>query len=76
MKNKVKEYREKLGMTQEDLALKSNVSRPTISMIENHVVDNIESNTMLKIAKALNKDIGDIFFSEVVVFTKQKEKEE
>ena len=73
MKNAVKDTREKLGMTQEELAIKSGVSRPTISMIENDNLNNIESKTMLKLASALNCDIGDIFFKENVVFTQQEE---
>lgn len=73
MKNAVKQRREELGMTQEELAKKSNVSRPTISMIETNSIDNIESKTMLKLAMALNCDIGDIFFAESVVLTKQEQ---
>ena len=63
-------------MTQEELSKKSNVARQTISLIENHSLDKIESKTMLKLATALNCDVGDIFFKENVVFTQQKEKEE
>lgn len=72
MKNKLKEYREKLGLTQEKLSEKSRVSRQTISSIENGILTNIESKTMFKLANALNCDIGDIFFKENVVFTQQK----
>lgn len=71
MKNKLKEKREKLHLTQEQLAEKSNISRQTISQIENNQLNNIESNTMFKLAHALNCDIGDIFFKEYVVFTQQ-----
>lgn len=74
MNNSVREYREKLGYTQEQLAKISGVSRPTISMIETNSLDNIESRTMLKLATALNCDIGDIFFKEIVVLTQQEEK--
>lgn len=72
MKNKLKEYREKLGLTQEKLAEKSSISRQTISSIENGILTNIESKTMFKLANALNCDIGDIFFKENVVFTQQE----
>ena len=72
MQNSVKEKREELGLTQEELSIKSGVSRPTISMIENNALENIESKTMLRLAKALDCDIGDIFFKENVVFTQQK----
>lgn len=74
MKNILKDTRESLGLTQEQLAEKSNVSRQTISMIENNSLDNIKSTTMLKLAMALNRDVGDIFFREYVVFTQQKKK--
>lgn len=76
MNNSVRKRREELGLTQEELSIKSNVSRPTISMIETNSLDNIESKTMLKLAIALNCDIGDIFFKENVVLTQQKEIEE
>ena len=75
MKNKLKEIRESKGMSQEQLSLKSGVSRPTISMIETNSLSNIESNTMLKLAIALDCDIGDIFFKETVVFSHQKDKD-
>lgn len=75
MNNSLRQHREELGLTQEELAIKANVSRPTISMIETNSLDNIESKTMLKLAIALNCDIGDIFFKDVVVLTQQEEKE-
>lgn len=74
MNNKLKEIRQKLKMSQEELSIKSGVSRPTISMIETNSLDNIESKTMLKLATALNCDIGDIFFKENVVFSQQTKK--
>lgn len=76
MQNSVKEKREELGLTQEELSIKSGVSRPTISMIENNALENIESKTMLRLAKALDCDIGDIFFKEKVVFTQQNNEQE
>jgi len=76
MNNKIKEFRQAQGLSQEELSIKSGVSRPTISMIETNTLDNIESKTMLKLAKALNCDIGDIFFKENVVFTQRKENQE
>lgn len=74
MKNSVKVRRNELNMSQVELALKANVSRQTLSLIENNKLDNIESKTMLKIAIALKCDIGDIFFKENVVFTQQNTK--
>ena len=76
MNNKIKEFRQAQGLSQEELSIKSGVSRPTISMIETNTLDNIESKTMLKLAKALNCDIGDIFFKLNVEFTQQKENQE
>ena len=72
MQNALKQKREELKLTQEELAKKSNVSRQTISQIENNSLDNIESKTMFKLANALNCDIGDIFFKEIVVFTQHE----
>lgn len=72
MENKLRQKREELGITQEELAELSHVSRQTISAIENGSVDYIKSTTMYKIAVALNCDIGDIFFKENVVFTQQE----
>lgn len=76
MNNTVRKRREELGLTQEELSIKANVSRPTISMIETNTLDNIESKTMLKLAIALDCDIGDIFFKGTVVLTQQKEENE
>lgn len=61
MKNKVKEYRVELNLTQEELAKKANVSRYLISRIENGDDVNITKNTMLSIAEALNSNVSDIF---------------
>lgn len=72
MKNLLKDKREEKGMSQNYLAEKSGVSRQTISAIENQALDNIESKTMVKLALALECDIGDIFFKENVVFAQQK----
>ena len=74
MNNSLKQKREELGLTQEELAKISNVSRQTISKIENNLLKNIESITMLKLATSLKCDIGDIFSRETVVFTQQDEK--
>lgn len=64
MKNKLKEYREKEGLTQEELASKSSVSRNTISSIETEINTNVTYDTMEKISKALNRKVSTIFFSE------------
>ncbi len=64
MKNNLKYYREKVGITQEELALKSEVSRTTISQLENQSLEVTTNATMLKLAKALDIKVMDIFFLE------------
>lgn len=62
MQNKVKEYREKKKMTQEQLAEKAEVSRNTISTLETKANTNVTYEVMQKIAKALDKKVATIFF--------------
>ena len=62
MENKIRYYREKIGMTQEELAQKAGVSRVTISYLETGKQPVITSETMLKIAEALGKSVKTIFF--------------
>ena len=64
MGNQLREVRRKMLMTQEDLARKSGVSRPTIIAIEKGEDRNVLSQTMVAIAEALGKTVGDIFFQE------------
>lgn len=61
MKNKVKELRLKAGLKQEELAEKSGVGRTVISQLENGTRDVITTDTMFKLAKALNTDATNIF---------------
>lgn len=63
---KIKEVRESQKMTQEELSEKSGVSRGTISALENGAVRTTTTKTLLKIARALNVGIDQIFFSESV----------
>ena len=63
---KIKEIRESLRMTQEELAEKSGVSRVTISAMENGVERNTTSKTLLSIARALGVTIDQIFCVESV----------
>lgn len=62
MGNRIKEKREELGMSQSELAEKSGVSRVTISGLENGIERNTTSQTLLRIAGALNSTIDQIFF--------------
>lgn len=64
MQNRVKEYREKEGLTQEELSKKSEASRNTISAIETGTNTNVTYEVMEKIAKALNKKVATIFFNQ------------
>lgn len=63
MENKLKEVREEQGMSQEELAKISQVSRTTISELESKKKKVTTNVTLEKIAKALNKKISDIFFT-------------
>lgn len=62
MKNKIKEFRERLKMTQDDLAEKSGLSRSYICDLENGKRMVVKSTTMESIAKALNSSVSVIFF--------------
>ena len=61
MENKIKEKRVACGLSQEQLAEQSGVARTIISQLENGTRHVITSDTMLKISKALNESVGDIF---------------
>jgi transcriptional regulator with XRE-family HTH domain len=61
MDNKVKEIRIKKGLSQEELANKSNISRYLISKIENGEDVNLTKNTMISISKALEKPVVEVF---------------
>lgn len=59
---KLKEARESSGMTQEELAEKSGVSRVTISLIESGKATCVKTNTLCRLANALNKKSSELFF--------------
>lgn len=59
---RIKEFREALKMTQEELAKKSGVSRGTISAIENGHAKETTTKTLVKIARALGTSVDSIFF--------------
>lgn len=60
---KIKERREFLRMSQEDLSVKSGVSRQTISSLENNPERNVSTKTLEKIAAALDTTVGKLFFT-------------
>lgn len=61
MDNRVKEYRIKLKLTQEELANRSGLSRCLISRIENGDDVNLTKKTMVAIANVLNVEISRLF---------------
>ena len=62
MENKIEELRKEKGWSQEELSIRSKVSRNTISALETGSHINVTYSTMKKIAKALNKTVEYIFF--------------
>lgn len=60
---RVKERREKLGMTQQELANKAKVSRQTIISIESNKNFQTSTATLVKIANALNCKVSSIFLA-------------
>lgn len=69
MGHKIRDIRILRGMTQEQLAQKSGVSRVSISMIETGKIANVSSKTLRALADALGVSLDDIFFSESVKST-------
>lgn len=63
---KIKEVREQMGMTQEELASKSGVSRTTIWALENGIQKNTSTKTLTRIAEAMKTSVDAIFFSDTV----------
>lgn len=63
MKNKIKYYRELKNLSQEELAKLSNVSRVTISGLENETIKVTTNTTMDKISKALGVSTIELFYT-------------
>lgn len=61
---RIKERREELRMSQEELAEKSGISRPTISAIENGKDKSVLTGTLIALAKALDTTVDKIFYPE------------
>lgn len=59
---KIKECREEIGISQEELAKRAKISRTTLSGLESGTIKITTTDTLLKIAKALDKKVTDIFF--------------
>lgn len=61
MQNNLKEIRTNRKVSQAELAEKSGVSRQTIIAIENGTRISVTTNTLVKLAKALDCSVEDIF---------------
>ena len=61
---KIREFRNEIKMSQDELAKKSGVSRTIISGLESGTLTTTTTDTLLKLAKALNRKVADIFFEE------------
>jgi len=64
MKSMIRELREAKGMTQEELAAQSKISRTTISFLENNVEKDTLAGTLFAIAAVLDTTIDKLFFDE------------
>lgn len=60
---KIKEAREKAGMSQDELSKKSGVSRTIISGLETGTINVTTTRTLKKIAEALGIKVSDIFLN-------------
>ncbi|EDU38688.1 helix-turn-helix transcriptional regulator [Clostridium sporogenes] len=60
MKNRIKEFRKRLGYRQEDLAIKMNVTRQTINAIENNKY-NPTLELAMKLARFLETSVEELF---------------
>ena len=58
---KIKEIREEVGMTQAELSEKSGVTRSIINGLETGRTTTTTTDTLKKIASALNRKVSEIF---------------
>lgn len=70
MKNKIAYYRNKLGISQELLASKIEVSRPYLSDIENDKV-NPSGEIVMRISREFKLPVEEIFFNPCVNYSEQ-----
>lgn len=61
IKNRLKEFRELHGISQEELSERSGLSRTTISKIENNEEINVNIKTVAKIAAVFDVAPSEIF---------------
>lgn len=63
---KIKEVREKRGITQDELAQLSGVSRGTICALEKGTTRTTTTKTLLKLAAALETTVDQLFYQDSV----------
>ena len=63
MEYRIRECREAQHLSQQALAEKSGVSRATISGLESGTIQVTTTETLLKLASALNTKVSDIFLA-------------
>lgn len=68
---KAKEYREKIGMTQTEAAVRAGISRAHLSVIESGK-GNPSMNTMQKLAEVYGVPVAEIFFDDGGLKNEQK----
>ena len=61
IKNRLKEFREERGISQEKLADLSGISRTTLSKIENNEEANVNTRTIAKLADVFEVEPSEIF---------------
>ena len=59
---RIKERREELRMSQEELSEKSGVNRTTIAAIETGKAEQVMTGTLVALAKALETTVDNIFY--------------
>jgi len=63
---KIKEARLGKGISQDELATKASVSRTIISGLESGSITTTTTDTLIKLARALEKTVDEIFFEDTV----------
>lgn len=64
MNFKLKEFRKKRGLSQEELSVKSNISRSIISGLESGKITVTTTATLKNLSKALDCKVSDIFLND------------
>lgn len=61
MSNRIKEIREEQKITQNELARMTSLSVAYICLLENNLRNNPSYKTLVKISKALNRNVDEVF---------------